>query len=317
MSSSVEQEPQPDAVVNGGGTIKNADGPWVSVIVPAYKAAAFLPETLASVQAQTLTNWECLVVNDGSPDNTGEVAEQLAAADPRIRVLHQANGGVSRARNAGIAQAQGAYIALLDADDFWLPENLATKTAYLDQHPEVDFVFSHWFIGDDDLNNRYEGPRGSDQDIVQETLRWEKETISLLPSNLVYRRSCHQRAPELAFDPELSTAADQDYKLQMASRFTGAFLPQPLIVYRDRAGSMSTNVALMEADHLRVYRKAERLGLFPARSERNRAFANLYLILAGSWWKDGGKPLRGLGFLLKSALTAPGVLLGRLGRKLA
>src|SRR5688500_17587486 len=93
-----------------------------SIIIPAYNAASYLPDSVGSVIAQTYPHWELIIVNDGSTDNTLQVLESFT--DPRIRCIHQANSGVSTARNNGIENAKGHYICFLDADDAWEKDNL-------------------------------------------------------------------------------------------------------------------------------------------------------------------------------------------------
>lgn len=92
--------------------------PLISIIVPCYNQACYLPDALASVLAQTYPHWECIIVNDGSPDNTDEVVREWLAKDRRFKYISKPNGGLSSARNAGIDKAQGEYILPLDADDF-------------------------------------------------------------------------------------------------------------------------------------------------------------------------------------------------------
>ena len=87
--------------------------PKVSVIVPCYNRAAFLPKAIASLHAQTLGDWECIIVDDGSTDNTAEVAANIALNEPRVRLVQQTNGGLAAARNAGLIQAKGEYIQFL------------------------------------------------------------------------------------------------------------------------------------------------------------------------------------------------------------
>ncbi|HET9658552.1 MAG TPA: glycosyltransferase family 2 protein, partial [Kineosporiaceae bacterium] len=108
------------------------DGPLVSVITPVRNRATQVLTAIASVQAQTLTDWELLVVDDGSTDRTAQAVELVAAADRRIRLLRRPHGGVSAARNAGIAAARGRYIAFLDSDNQWTPHFLQLMTAAMD-----------------------------------------------------------------------------------------------------------------------------------------------------------------------------------------
>lgn len=101
--------------------VGNMSAPLVSVIVPAYNSEEYINECIQSVVNQTFTDWELIVVNDGSKDKTGEFAEQWKVRDSRIHVIHQKNGGVSKARNAGIDTARGTYITFLDSDDLMAP----------------------------------------------------------------------------------------------------------------------------------------------------------------------------------------------------
>ena len=99
--------------------------PLVSVIMPAYNAARFIEEAIASVQAQTVTDWELLVIDDCSKDSTKEIVKKIAEKDPRIRLLiNKENMGVAKTRNRGLEAFEGQYVALLDSDDYWYPEML-------------------------------------------------------------------------------------------------------------------------------------------------------------------------------------------------
>jgi teichuronic acid biosynthesis glycosyltransferase TuaG len=115
--------------------------PSVSIVTPVYNAARWLPETLASVQAQTFTDWEHLLVDDCSTDNSAPIIEAAARQDPRVRLLRTPyNMGPSRARNLALDAARGRFVALLDADDLWLPEKLQRSLAWLTEHG-YDFIY--------------------------------------------------------------------------------------------------------------------------------------------------------------------------------
>ncbi len=114
--------------------------PLVSVIVPCHNYAHFLPETLDSLRAQMLENWECLVVDDGSTDNTREIAAHYAQKDARIRLIWQPNQGPAAARNNGIRQSRGRFIQFLDADDLLEKRKLERQSAFLLQNVRVDIV---------------------------------------------------------------------------------------------------------------------------------------------------------------------------------
>ena len=113
--------------------------PRVSVVIPSYRHRDFILATLDSVFAQTMNDYEIIVVNDGSPDDTAAVLQPLVHAG-RIVYIEQTNKGQSRARNLGIECARGDYIAMLDDDDLWPPDKLAWQTEYLDAHSDVGLI---------------------------------------------------------------------------------------------------------------------------------------------------------------------------------
>ncbi len=113
----------------------------ISVIVPCYNQAQYLEECLNSVYNQTFTDWECIIVNDGSPDNTEEVAKRFEIKDLRFKYIKKENGGLSSARNAGIRNAAGKYILPLDADDFIGTEYLQNAVNVLTTDPTIELVY--------------------------------------------------------------------------------------------------------------------------------------------------------------------------------
>lgn len=114
--------------------------PRISVIVPIYNVEQYVAETIRSVLAQTYGDFELLLIDDGSPDRSVAVCAQFS--DPRIRLIRQANRGLAGARNTGIRQATGEYLAFLDSDDLWVPEKLARHVAHLDRRPEVGVSYA-------------------------------------------------------------------------------------------------------------------------------------------------------------------------------
>lgn len=106
------------------------DAPLVSVIIPAYNADNFIAQTLESVLSQTYQNIEILVVDDGSTDTTPEIVKDFATKDSRVNLLQQSNAGVAVARNLAYLHSKGEYIAPIDADDIWYPQNLENKLNY-------------------------------------------------------------------------------------------------------------------------------------------------------------------------------------------
>lgn len=115
----------------------------VSIIVPCFKQAHYLDDALTSVKEQTHTNWECIIVDDGSPDNTQEIATQFEKLDSRFIYLHKENGGLSSARNAGIKIAKGFFILPLDADDKIGPTYLEDALIAYRNNPELKLVYCY------------------------------------------------------------------------------------------------------------------------------------------------------------------------------
>jgi glycosyltransferase involved in cell wall biosynthesis len=122
--------------------------PLVSVVVPAFNAAATIDRTLASIRAQTHRQLEIIVVDDGSIDPTASHVLAHAADDPRIRLFRQANGGVAAARNRGIAESRSEFIAPIDADDLWHPDKIARQVAMLQCIPELGLVATAYTVID-------------------------------------------------------------------------------------------------------------------------------------------------------------------------
>ncbi len=131
--------------------------PLVTIVTPAYNAARFLPAHLTSVAMQTFEDYEHVIVNDGSTDETAELLDEAARRDPRVRVIHQPNGGAVAARNTALAAAEGRYIAFLDADDLWLPEKLEHQLAFM-QERRCAMSYHHYRTLDEEGNLLSEKP---------------------------------------------------------------------------------------------------------------------------------------------------------------
>jgi glycosyltransferase involved in cell wall biosynthesis len=123
--------------------IEESPMPKASIVIPAYNAGAYIIKTLDSIVSQSLEDFECLVIDDGSTDNTAELV--AAYHDARIRLIRQANsGGPASPRNQGVNQAKGEYIFMFDSDDIMLPDKLRVTVGALDAHPDVDIVFTNF-----------------------------------------------------------------------------------------------------------------------------------------------------------------------------
>lgn len=125
------------------------DNPLISIIIPVYNAEKYLHQCLDSVVAQTYTNWECLLIDDGSKDSSGAICDEYAAKDSRFRVFHKENGGVSSARNLGIKNANGSNIWFIDSDDYIVPNSLEFILPKLDN--DLLFIGYVFFKDDRDI----------------------------------------------------------------------------------------------------------------------------------------------------------------------
>lgn len=209
----------------------------VSVITPAWNAASFLGETIHSVINQTYTDWEMIVVDDGSTDNTAEVVQALAATDNRIKYIHQINGKQGKARNTAIAAATGKYLAFLDADDVWHPAKLELQVKAMDAGLG-DVVFCDgWWLKDTDHPEAYpvHTPQGrQDADaFYQKQLRGY--SIPML-SAMVKKEAVLALG---GFDEDLRVQNAEDYQLWLRLSDAGYIfygLPESLFYYRVHSG---------------------------------------------------------------------------------
>jgi glycosyltransferase involved in cell wall biosynthesis/tetratricopeptide (TPR) repeat protein len=205
--------------------------PLVSVVIPCYNQARFLSEAVASVVAQTYSNWECLIVNDGSPDNTSDVARELIArySGRNIRLLEKPNGGLPDARNFGIRSSCGIYWLPLDADDRIAPQFLDKTVPVLQQCPEIGFVYSHiqHFGNQSDL---YRLPEFDADTVVY------KDNICCVCS--LVRKSIWSEVG--GYNAEMREGyEDWDFWISCIEKgWKGHRIPEPLFYYRKRVDSM-------------------------------------------------------------------------------
>lgn len=239
--------------------------PRVSVIIPAYRVTEFIGDTLASVFSQTFTDYEVILVNDGCPDTAG-LETAIAPYRDRIRYIVQENGGPSRARNSAIRASHGALIAQLDADDHWFPDFLTSQVQFLDEHENVDVVFSDAVMsgGPNDGHRFFEVNNTEGPVSLAALLRHQ---VVLLASSMTARRQCLERVG--MYDESLRLSEDFDLLLRLAA--AGCRLDyqrEVLVRYRRHRGSLSTNEPRMMTSALTVLAKAERkLTLSPEERE--------------------------------------------------
>lgn len=205
--------------------------PQISVIIPSYNCDRFLPEAIDSALAQTYQNREILVIDDGSTDQTSAV---LQTYGDQIRAIHQPNQGVALARNHGIRQAKGEWIAFLDADDIFLPDKLTAQMTLAAAYPEVGIIHSGWQRIDVQGNQLMvvEPWRQVPELTLESWLRWKP----VLPSAMLFRRHWLEQAG--GFDPRFPPAEDTDLVLRLALMgCQSKWLPQVTVQYRQHGDS--------------------------------------------------------------------------------
>jgi len=223
----------------------------VSVVIPAYQCAQYIEETLNSVLAQTFAGYETIVVNDGSPD-TEALEQALAPFITKIRYIQQPNGGPSAARNRGIREARGKYIAFLDGDDTWLPSHLAKQVELLESDPLLALVYSDslYLQGDTPMWTAFERVP-QDVHVTFETLVEERCTIGT--SSVVASRQALLEAG--GFEDQRRRSEDFDLWLRMAHR--GARMSySPAVQVCHRAGNgLAFDDNVMKQAQIDVYEK--------------------------------------------------------------
>jgi len=200
----------------------------VSVVIPAYNSARYIAQTIESVLKQSYRPFEIIVVDDGSTDDTRSVLEKYR---DWIIYIHQENAGEPAARNTGIRQARGDFIAFLDADDLWLPDKLKFQMDYFEKHPEVALVYSDMKLFDE---------TGIVHQSVKEWLGMsppcgyifpELFTETLFGSGTVFfRKACVDQVG--FFDESFLVGSDYEMWLRMARHFEFGYVDKPLLMYR-------------------------------------------------------------------------------------
>ena len=248
--------------------------PTISVIVPAYNAQNTILETIASVRAQTFTDFELIIVDDGSSDRTLELLQNIQ--DSRIKLVTYENGGVSVARNRGVSLATSEYLAFIDADDLWTPDKLELQLAALQQHPTAGVAYS-WtcFMERHGKFFHADNPVYFEGNVHAELL---KTNFLLSGSNPLIRRDALASVGEFA--PTLTHAEEWDLYLRLAAKYDFVVVPKTQILYRQTAGSASAKIEVMEKDALKVIERAFQAAPPQLQSLRNQSIANLYRYLA-------------------------------------
>jgi glycosyltransferase involved in cell wall biosynthesis len=275
--------------------------PCVSVIIPAYNSMRYIEEAIQSVLIQSFTDFEVLVIDDGSTDDSREKILNISQRDERVRYIRQANQGVSAARNHGFNLSSGELIAFLDSDDAWLPNNLELKVHKILQE-DFGLVHSDAFVMDENSKNNNVIMKGQEGWLLRDILLWNSTQV-LAPSSILVKRHVVNNVG--LFDTHLSTSADHDFFIRVAALFRIGRVPQVTWHYRIHGANMHKNISLMEHDILYLYSKASKNEIFVNTRFKRVCFMNMYLMMAASWAGDGKNKLRAAYFILQAFATHP------------
>ncbi|MBC7360387.1 MAG: glycosyltransferase family 2 protein [Desulfacinum sp.] len=284
----------------------SASLPLVSVVIPAYNAAWCVERAIRSVLGQDYPHVEIIVVDDGSTDETPRI---LGRYENQVRVIRKENGGLSSARNAGIAAARGDYVAFLDADDFWFPQKLSRQMSLMAADPALGFSSTAAIVvteGGTPLSVwrcPEEGP-------CLTTVIFSR--LSAVPgsgSGVVVQRRLFDRVG--LFDERLRSVEDVDMWLRLSSVTAYACLDEPLVVVVRHGSGMSRNGKVMREATLAVLRKNR--GLLPRQLRGGfwRASCAAALADAAKWEYRQGKTAQALALLMRGLSLSP-VKRGRL-----
>jgi len=245
----------------------------ISVVIPAYNAQHTILETINSVLQQTFSDWELIVINDGSTDKTLEVLETIK--DARLKVYSYENGGLPTARNRGIDLAKGEFISFVDADDLWTPDKLELQLQALEQNLSAGVAYSWTICMDNNGNSFHPGVAESFQGNVYANLLVGNFIAS--GSNVLIRKQAIESVGY--FDENLKSCEDWDYWLRLATQWDFVVVPKPQIIYRLSPGAMSSKLDVMEKYQTLVLERAFASAPLELQYLKNQGFAYIYLFM--------------------------------------
>ncbi|RZK16460.1 MAG: glycosyltransferase family 2 protein [Flavobacterium sp.] len=228
--------------------------PLVTIIIPCYNQAIFLNDSVGCIINQTYSNWECIIINDGSRDDTGEVAKQFAKHDNRIKYIEKENGGLASARNAGLKNATGEYIQFLDADDIIENEKLALSVEAFNKNPENNFVISD-FVMHHMYESKFILPKVnlSNMNLTFDylLLNWDPYGFNFPIHSPVYKASVLK---EFYFNENFRAVEDLILHLQIFKYYNNySSINKPLAVYRKHGSNMTGDKTHMVKNFMEAY----------------------------------------------------------------
>lgn len=282
----------------------------VSIIIPVYNGEKYIADTIQSVIDQTYKNWELIIVDDGSTDNTADVVKQFN--DSRISYIKKNNTGVSDTRNLGATISKGEILCFLDADDIWLPENLEKKVEKLITEPKGVLVYSSMFLWDE--RNDYKTCKTTKKIVEDDWGKFRRLMVPTIPSSAIIKRDYFFEAG--MFDTNISTSADFDLTIRLRELGEFIYLEEPLVLYRCHPSQMHNNIALYKHDMIYILKKYKsNTNLFPTRHEWRKSYSLLNYFIAVEFLR-GKKLHKGLIHLIISFFYKPSLIFSKIFKKI-
>jgi glycosyltransferase involved in cell wall biosynthesis len=260
----------------------------VSCIIPAFNAAKYVEASVESMRGQTYSNLEIIVVDDGSTDETARRVLAIAEQDSRVRLVQQANQGVAAARNTGIEQSRGEFLAPLDADDIWYPEAVEQMLQPFLQHPDVGLVYA-WYVNlkDNGLPNGYFSAATVQGDVLPTLIC---DNIIGTASAMLIRRKCLDQVGMYTTrfrDQQAQGCEDWDLSIRIAERYRFSVVPRFLVGYRSTDSSMSADPVSMLQSHDLMLEEVKRRGSSMPRFVENLSRSTFRVYFAQKAYRCG------------------------------
>ncbi|BAY80861.1 family 2 glycosyl transferase [Calothrix parasitica NIES-267] len=247
--------------------------PKISVVVPAYNSQSTILETIYSVLQQSFSDFELIVIDDGSTDKTLRLLSTVN--DARLKVYSYPNGGLPAARNRGIVRATGEFISFIDADDLWTPDKLELQLQALQKNTQAGVAYSWTICMGNDGSSFHPG--------ISETVQGNVYSKLLVGnfigsgSNVLIRREAIESVGY--FDESLKSCEDWDYWMRLAPKWDFVVVSKPQIIYRLSSGAMSSKLDVMEKYQTLVLEKAFASAPPQLHYLKNQGFAYIYLFM--------------------------------------
>ncbi len=248
--------------------------PTISVIIPAYNGERTILETIKSVQEQTFTDFELLIVDDGSTDRTLDLLNSIE--EPRLKIFSYKNGGLTVNRNRGITHATGEFVAFIDQDDLWTTDKLELQLAALQKNPKAGVAYSWTSV----MGEKGEWFRPCEQMLFEGNVYAELLAgyFPMNGSNLLVRREAFESVGQ--FDLAIAPCDDWEYALRLAAQWHFVLVPKIQNFYRQSATSVVSNIEVVHKANLLILEKAFQSPPQEIKHLRNKCFANVYLFNA-------------------------------------